>query len=185
VILSSALADFRIISFVLTESQALTWALSLCFGVATPARLGGKTKVCLQPLSCYGQDRASRPPPLQHRVPIRAASSRFRKRLRKRRSYRITPGPFQSQVRRFLGQRKTPTFIELSHFSLAAPGLTYEPLYALSIADVAQRRFSGLFATPDSFRLNQSPLGAVLLPQAPTPVGHTPLPEGLSLARVR
>jgi len=41
-----------------------------------------------------------------------------------------------------------------------------------------------MFATPDSFRLNQSPLGAVLLPQAPTSVGHTPSPEGLSLAQV-
>jgi len=40
-----------------------------------------------------------------------------------------------------------------------------------------------MFATPDPFRLNQSPLGAVLLPQAPSSVGHTPLPEGLSLAR--
>jgi len=33
------------------------------------------------------------------------------------------------------------------------------------IADVARRRVSGLFATPDSFRLNQSPLGA--FPPAP------------------
>jgi len=41
-----------------------------------------------------------------------------------------------------------------------------------------------MFATPDSFRLNQSPLGAVHLPQAPTSVGHTPSPEGLSLAQV-
>jgi len=29
--------------------------------------------VCLRPLPSYGEDRASRPPPLQHRVPILAA----------------------------------------------------------------------------------------------------------------
>jgi len=39
-----------------------------------------------------------------------------------------------------------------------------------------------MLATPDSFRLNQSPLGAIHLPQAPTTVGRTPSPEGLSCA---
>jgi len=34
-----------------------------------------QAKVCLRPLPSYGEDRASRPPPLQHRVPIRAAST--------------------------------------------------------------------------------------------------------------
>jgi len=38
-------------------------------------------------------------------------------------------------------------------------------------------------ATPDPFRLNQSPLGAGLQPQAPNSVGRSPSPEGLSLAR--
>jgi len=52
------------------------------------------------------------------------------------------------------------------------------------VADVARRRVSGLFATPDSFRLNQSPLGAYHLPQAPTTVAHTSSPKGLSIARV-
>jgi len=41
----------------------------------------------------------------------------------------------------------------------------------------------GMLATPDSFRLNQSPLGAVLLPQAPITVGYIPSPEDLSLTR--
>jgi len=35
-----------------------------------------------------------------------------------------------------------------------------------------------MLATPDSFRLNQSPLGAIRLPQAPATVGRTPSPEG-------
>jgi hypothetical protein len=34
-----------------------------------------------------------------------------------------------------------------------------------------------MLATPDSFRLNQNPLGASSLPQAPTTVAHSPLPE--------
>jgi len=37
-----------------------------------------------------------------------------------------------------------------------------------------------MLATPGSFRPNQSPLGAIHLPQAPATVGHTPSPEGLS-----
>jgi len=37
-------------------------------------------------------------------------------------------------------------------------------------ADVARQRVLGLFATPGSFRLNQSPLGAIHQPQAPTVV---------------
>jgi hypothetical protein len=41
-----------------------------CFRVANALATWRQAKVCLRPLSCYGQDRASRPPPLQHRVPI-------------------------------------------------------------------------------------------------------------------
>jgi hypothetical protein len=35
-----------------------------------------------------------------------------------------------------------------------------------------------MLATPDSFRLNQNPLGAIRLPQALTTVAHIPLPGG-------
>jgi len=83
------------------------------------------------------------------------------------------------------GRARTLAFVGSSHFSLAAPGLTYEPLYVSYFADVAQRRVSGLFATPDPFRLNQSPLGAVHLPQAPTSVGRLRRRRGLSVAQVR
>jgi len=54
----------------------------------------------------------------------------------------------------------------------------------VSFTDIAQRRFSGMFATPDTFRPYQRPLGAVLLPQALVFVGRSPSPEGLSLVRV-
>jgi len=49
---------------------------------------------------------------------------------------------------------------------------------------MARQRVYGLFATPESFRLTQSPLGAGLLPQALIPVGHSPSPEGLSITLV-
>ena len=41
-----------------------------------------------------------------------------------------------------------------------------------------------MLATPDSFRSNQNPLGAVLLPQALATVGHLSSPKSLSLAWV-
>jgi len=76
-------------------------------------------------------------------------------------------------------------FLDTSDFSLTAPGHRYEPLYVIHyVADAARQRVLGLFATPDSFRLNQSPLGAVLQPQAPTTRRPTPLPESLSLIQV-
>jgi hypothetical protein len=52
------------------------------------------------------------------------------------------------------------------------------------IAAVAQRRVYGLFATPVPFRLTQSPLGAVLLPQALTSVDPPRRQGELSLAKV-
>jgi len=50
------------------------------------------------PLSHYGRDRAPRPPPHQHRVPIRAAAEYCEHQL-----IRITPGPLQSQAERVSG----------------------------------------------------------------------------------
>jgi len=72
VTLSSTLVDSRSTAFVLTESRTQRWAYLLCFSGSRPAT-GRQTEVCLRPLIYQGQIRASRPPPLQHRVPIRAA----------------------------------------------------------------------------------------------------------------
>jgi hypothetical protein len=79
VTLSSTFADSRDTAFVLTESRTLIWAYLLCFSGSRPAT-GRQAEVCLRPLIHQGQIRASRPPPLQHRVPIRAAS-KVRKHL--------------------------------------------------------------------------------------------------------
>jgi hypothetical protein len=45
------------------------------------------------------------------------------------------------------------------------------------VADIARRRNFGMLATPDSFRLNQNPLGAYHLPQALKTVAPSPSPE--------
>jgi hypothetical protein len=63
-------------------------------------------------------------------------------------------------------------------FRLTAPGRRYEPLYAILVRCRSAAANQGMFATPVSFRLTQNPLGAVLLPQALIPVGHSPSPEG-------
>jgi len=88
--------------------------------------------VCLRPLNCYGQLRASRPPPLLHRVPIRAAAKKLLAIRRTRRLYRITPGPFQSRVGRRLEYRLWRCLCRAVRLSLAVPGPTYEPLYVIA-----------------------------------------------------
>jgi hypothetical protein len=60
----------------------------------------------MQPLSHYGCDRASRPPPLLHRVPIRAALTAVKRQLLSVGIIRIAPGPFQSQAERLLGRER-------------------------------------------------------------------------------
>jgi len=141
---------------------------------STHARISWRqTKVCLLPLICFGQTRASRPPPLQHRVPTRAALKIRSLELSASVSLiRIAPGLFHSVT----GQPALGTG--------ARPGLTTGPFQPRGIldvrmslstffvfVDVARQRFSGMVATPVSFRLTQSPLGAIRLPQAPTSVG--------------
>jgi len=72
VLLSAALAGSRNISFCLTASHAAPGVTPCLF--STHARKSWRqAQVCLRPLVCFGQTRASRPPPHQHRVPTRAA----------------------------------------------------------------------------------------------------------------
>jgi len=123
--LSSALADSRSISFVLTDPAPILWAKLLCFRVANAIATWRQAKVCLRPLSFFGKDRASRPPPLQHRVPHTSnASGCLRRHLCVRWFFRIAPGPFQTRS----GGSSGANAFEPSRFSLTAPGHTYEPL---------------------------------------------------------
>jgi len=63
----------------------------------------------LRPLVCYGQTRASRPPPLQHRVPMRGEQDRFRGRALAS-ACQIALGPFQSRIGRLFRARSLETF---------------------------------------------------------------------------
>jgi len=183
--LSAALAGSRTISFCLAASHALPRARHPVFSRLTPGYLGGKTEVCLRPLICYGQTRASRPPPLQHRVPTRAA----RKFDLSNRSggvslIRIAPGPFQWQVDPPLG---TGT----------RPGLTTGPFQPHGILDIrmslstfsflCRRRATAILRygrNPCVIQADAEPPGR----HPPAPGSHvrrsTPSPGDLSLAQV-
>jgi hypothetical protein len=140
-----------------------------------------QAKVCLRPLPSYGEDRASRPPsapaPGPHIGGVGPACAGFPSR----RLMRIAPRPFQLRVRRFLGKKRVLALSRRLRSASRLPNLDMSLSTLLGYAAVAQRRIYGLFATPESFRLTQNPLGADLLPQALVSVGNTPSPEGLSI----
>jgi hypothetical protein len=103
-------------------------SLLLCFISLSPQQLGGRLGM-LQPLDCFGQTRASRPPPLQHRAPhTRRADDRGRRRSR--RHTRIAPGAFSVADRTdaFSTQRSVP------HRPFKPRGLrtSYEPRSVLT-----------------------------------------------------
>jgi hypothetical protein len=149
----------RAISFFLTESHAPFRARCSVYAGA-PRR---QAKVCLRPLSAYGEDRASRPPPLQHRVLIRASVSAGVGLVR------IAPGPFRSQVEPPWGRDESrPDDGSVS--ASRHPGQTYEPLCVIQFAGAAPAASLGLFATPGPFRSGQNPLGAIQsCPRLPLP----------------
>jgi len=124
-----------------------------------------------------GKDRASRPPPLQHRVPIRACIELLSQTSPLALVLPDRSGTFSDQVRWLFGRERSRIISFQPHGSWTYVWATLGYLPQVVVADVARRRVSGLFATPDSFRLNQSPLGAIHLPQAPTTVAHTPSPK--------
>jgi len=165
--LSSALADSRSISFVLTDPAPILWAKLLCFRAANAIATWRQAKVCLRPLSFFGKDRASRPPPLQHRVPHtslpRAACADILACVGLSGSLRdlFRPGQVDLRARTLSNHLVSASRlldIRMSHSRLLTTGRGRRLSAAASL---------GLFATPDSFRLNQSPLGAYHLPQAP------------------
>jgi len=146
-----------------------------------------QAQVCLRPLPSYGEDRASRPPPLQHRVPILAASALDLSNVSaQRRPYPDCSGAFSVTGQATFGiRRKRRVLLEWSCFSLAASRTYVWASLRYSVADVARQRVFGMFATPESSRPTQSPLGAFHLPQALTSVAPPPSQGGLSLAWVR
>jgi len=139
--------------------------------------LGGKLRYACDPCPLW-QDSASRPPPLQHRAPIRAAGQLDFSSLPASVSLvRIAPGPFLSQAEPSWEQARTlglTTALFQPHGILdSRMGLSTSFLRCRSAA-----ASSGLLATPVSFRLTQSPLGASLQPQALIPVGRLSVAGG-------
>jgi len=123
------------------------------------------------------QDSAPRPPPLQHRVPIRAASIR----LRRTPLTSVLPdcsGTFSvTGWAHLIVQVRTPDSSRCVEFQPHGSWTIRMSLSTLvNSADIAQRRVFGLFATPDMFGPNQSPLSAVHLPQALVSVVAASLP---------
>jgi hypothetical protein len=154
---------------------------------STHARISWRqTKVCLLPLICFGQTRASRPPPLQHRVPTRAALKIRSLELSASVSLiRIAPGLFHSVT----GQPALGTG--------ARPGLTTGPFQPRGILDVrmslstffvlCRRRAAAILRygrNPCVIQADSEPPGR----HPPAPGSHirrsAPSPGDLSLAQV-
>jgi len=152
-----------------------------CLNWLTPLHHDGKLRCACNP--CY-LTAITEPPgrlPFQHRVPISAASCQLAPAFGHVGLCGLLRGLFHNG--RGVSWAKRGRFALSIRLPSASrlPKRRYEPLYVVNAA-VAQRRISGMLATPESFRLAQSPLGADLLPQALVSIGNTPSPEGLSLA---
>jgi len=101
--------------------------------------------------------------PLQHRVPIRAPVEAAGRRIAVASAYPDRSGAFSDtgQAHHWSARERAP--YETSRFSLAAPGLTYEPLCVTTASERSPAQPGGELrsvATPDPFRPDQSPLGA-------------------------
>jgi len=127
--------------------------------------------VCLRPLSLWsGQSlpAASTPAPGPHTSRIELDLSSI---SAKRRPYPDRSGAFSVTGRAGLGNRRERLDLRQLRFSLTASWTYRTSLSTLLLADVARLASLWYVRNPWPFRLTQSPLGAILLPQAPTSVG--------------
>jgi len=92
-----------------------------CFRVAYAKATWRQTEVSLRPLVCYGRTRASRPPPRQHRDPIRGALSRLRGATLAS-AFPDCSGAFSVTDRATISQTGFPAWSRAVHLSLAASG---------------------------------------------------------------
>jgi len=146
-----------------------------------------QAEVCLRPLICFGQTRASRPPPLQHRVPTRTRGESSRSLEFSTSGRQPCPdcsGAFSVAGRPALGTG-------------ARPGLTAGPFQPHGILDVrmslstffvrCRRRAAAILRygrNPCVIQADSEPPGR----HPPAPGSHirrsTPSPGDLSLAKV-
>jgi len=146
-----------------------------------------QAKVCLRPLSSYGEDRASRPPPLQHRVPILARIGFGSLQCLRSASafFRIAPGLFQSQVGPPLGPAQAPSLTRVVLFQprgIQDVRMSLSTLFACNRRSAAASLWS--VRNPCVIQADSEPPGR--LPPAPgSHIRRTiPSPGGLSLAQV-
>jgi len=143
-----------------------------------------QAKVCLRPLVCFGQTRASRPPPLQHRVPTRAAGKSISRISQRRQPYPDCSGAFSVAGRPALGTGTKAWTYNGSVSASRHPGRTYEPL---DVIIHCRRRATAILRygrNPCVIQADTEPPGRL----PPAPGSHfrrsTPSPGDLSLAQV-
>jgi len=128
------------------------------FRVAYAKATWRQTEVSLRPLICFGQTRASRPPPHQHRDPIRGALARWRGTTLAS-AFPDCSGAFSVTDRATLSQTGFPAWSRAVHLSLAASG------HRMSLATLLPRSRSPTWhggrlwyaATPDSSGESEPP----------------------------
>jgi len=146
-----------------------------------------QAQICLRPLSSSGEDRASRPPPLQQRVPIRAASTLDHSNVSAQRqpSSGLLRGFFSHRSGHLWEPAQAP---DLTRVVLFQPHGLQDVHMSLSTLFMFGRRSAAAslwyVRNPCVIQADSEPPGRIRLPQALTSVGHSPLPEGLSLAQV-
>lgn len=124
-----------------------------------------------------GQDSAPRPPPLQHRVPIRADNDSLSRNSVCVSLARLLWDLFSHRLGVSFWWMRASTCCRYVRFQPHSSWTIRMSLSTLvNSADIAQRRFFGMFVTPDMFGPNQSPLSAFRLPQAPASVVTAPSP---------
>jgi hypothetical protein len=146
-----------------------------------------QAKVCLRPLTSYGEDRASRPPPLQHRVPIRAASTLDLSNVSAQRqpSSGLLRGFFSHRSGHLWGPAQAPS---LTRAVLFQPRGLQDVRMSLSTLFACNRRSAAAslwyVRNPCVIQADSEPPGR--LPPAPgSHIRRTfPSPGGLSLAQV-
>lgn len=110
---------------------------------------------------CFGQARASRPPPRLHRDPIREGTA---KRLRWRTS--VTWAEEANRANPLPARRRKERWRRLNP---VATDDAYEPLYVISLHRRSAATSLRYARNPDSSGPNQAPWAPTCLPQAPAP----------------
>jgi len=156
---------------------SLTRARHPVFSRLTPGYLGGKLRYACDPWSVIGQTRASRPPPLQHRVPTRAARNSISRVPERRQPYPDCSGAFSVTGRPAIGNRHEAWTYDGPVSASRHPGRTYEPLDVFVLVSTSRDSDSEVWSQP----LRHS--GRHRAPWAPSACPRLPHPSTDPVAR--